>query len=210
MKSHSVRPLILCVHVVISTFPQRRKMSGLCPCPSASSPTRFTNLRASRKSGNLKAFVMWCSAMTFHPSTCLSRAASSSPLSGGTPPRHGTQVLVARSDIATAILALRGAKVGDTDARCGHGVRVGVECGAIGKVSFHRGRVMVPADLRRYHRLLLKKQCGVSSAPGEAQSRVPAAGGLEGDLIEQANADEEAELQIQLHQADGRLLRAIA
>jgi len=68
---------------------------------------------------------------------------------------------------------------------------------------------MVPADLRRYHRLLLKKQRGVSSAPGEAQSRVPAAGGLEGDLIEQANADEEAELQIQLHQADGRLLRAI-
>jgi len=68
---------------------------------------------------------------------------------------------------------------------------------------------MGPADLRRYHRLLLKKQRGVSSAPGEAQSRVPAAGGLEGDLIEQANADEEAELQIHLHQTDGRLLRAI-
>jgi hypothetical protein len=30
---------------------------------------RFTNLRASRKSGNLKAFVMWCSSMTFQPST---------------------------------------------------------------------------------------------------------------------------------------------
>ncbi len=68
---------------------------------------------------------------------------------------------------------------------------------------------MGPADLRRYHRLLLKKQRGLSSAPGEAQSRVPAAGGLEGDLIEQANADEEAELQIRLHQTDGRLLRAI-
>ncbi len=68
---------------------------------------------------------------------------------------------------------------------------------------------MGSADLRRYHRLLLKKQRGVWSAPGEAQSRVPAAGGLEGDLIEQANADEEAELQIQLHQADARLLRAI-
>src|SRR5882724_6438057 len=78
-----------------------------------------------------------------------------------------------------------------------------------GKVSSRRGSVMGPADLRRYHRLLLKKQRGVSPAPGEAQSRVPAAGGLEGDLIEQANADEEAELQIQLHQADGRLLRAI-
>ena len=39
---------------------------------------------------------------------------------------------------------------------------------------------MGSADLRRYHRLLLKKRRGVSSAPGEAQSRVPAAGGLEG------------------------------
>ncbi|HET8924361.1 MAG TPA: hypothetical protein VFN26_15345 [Candidatus Acidoferrum sp.] len=53
---------------------------------------------------------------------------------------------------------------------------------------------MGPADLRRYHRLLLEKQRELSSAPGEAQSRVPAAGGLEGELIEQANADEEAEL----------------
>jgi RNA polymerase-binding transcription factor DksA len=86
---------------------------------------------------------------------------------------------------------------------------VGVECGAIGKVSFHRGRFMGPADLQRYHRLLLKKQREASSAPGEAHSRVPAAGGLGGDLIEQANADEEAELQIRLHQTDGRLLRAI-
>jgi RNA polymerase-binding transcription factor len=68
---------------------------------------------------------------------------------------------------------------------------------------------MGPADLQRYHRLLLKKQREASSAPGEAHSRVPAAGGLEGDLIEQANADEEAALQIRLHQTDGRLLRAI-
>jgi RNA polymerase-binding transcription factor len=68
---------------------------------------------------------------------------------------------------------------------------------------------MGPADLRRYHRLLLQKQRELSSALGEAHSRVPAAGGLEGDLIDQANADEEAELQIRLHQTDGRLLRAI-
>jgi len=130
-------------------------------------------------------------------------------LSGGIPPRQGTQALAARSDITTVILALGRAKAGDTDARCGHGVRVGVECGAIGKVSFHRGSVMGPADLQRYSNLLLEKRRDLSSAQGEAQSRVPAAGGLQGDMIDQANADEEAELQIQLHQTDGRLLRAI-
>lgn len=68
---------------------------------------------------------------------------------------------------------------------------------------------MGPSDLRRYEKLLREKQLKLSSVPGEAPSRVPAAGGLEGDLIEQANADEEAELQIRLHQTDGRLLRAI-
>jgi len=64
-------------------------------------------------------------------------------------------------------------------------------------------------DLQRYERLLVKKRRDLSSVQGDAQSRVPAAGGLEGDLIEQANADEEAELQIRLRQTDGRLLRAI-
>ena len=64
-------------------------------------------------------------------------------------------------------------------------------------------------DLQRYERLLVNKRLELSSALGDAQSWVPAAGGLEGDLIEQANADEEAELQIRLHQTDGRLLRAI-
>ena len=68
---------------------------------------------------------------------------------------------------------------------------------------------MRPSDLQRYKRLLLEKRGELSSALGEAQSRVPAAGGLEGDLIDQANADAEAELQIQLHRTDGRLLRAI-
>jgi RNA polymerase-binding transcription factor len=68
---------------------------------------------------------------------------------------------------------------------------------------------MDPADLRRFHRLLLKKQRELSSAPGEVRSRLPATGGLKGDLIDQANADEEAELQIHLHQTEGRLARAI-
>src|SRR5215467_8252169 len=106
MKSLSVRPLILCVHTVISTFPHARKMSGWCPCSSASSPTRFTNLSASRKLGNLKVFVMWCSSITLHPSTCFCKATSSSPLSGGTPPRHGTHALAERSNILEMILAL--------------------------------------------------------------------------------------------------------
>ena len=68
---------------------------------------------------------------------------------------------------------------------------------------------MSPDDLRRYHRLLLEKQRELSSAPGETRSRVPAAGGLPGDLMDQANADAEAELQIRLHRTDGRLARAI-
>ena len=66
--------------------------------------------------------------------------------------------------------------------RYGRALRTRGSCGcrmrAIGKVSYHRGQVMEPVDLQRYHRLLLKKQREVSSALGEAQSRVPAAGGL--------------------------------
>jgi DnaK suppressor protein len=68
---------------------------------------------------------------------------------------------------------------------------------------------MSPDDLQRYHRLLLEKQRELSPAPGEAHSRVLAAGGLQGDMIDQANADAEAELQIGLHRTDGRLARAI-
>src|SRR6516225_7208642 len=64
-------------------------------------------------------------------------------------------------------------------------------------------------DLQRYKELLLDKQRELLSVQGDAAARVPAAGGLEGDLIDQANADEEAELQIHLHQTEGRLARAI-
>jgi DnaK suppressor protein len=68
---------------------------------------------------------------------------------------------------------------------------------------------MGPADLQRYKRLLMEKQRELSSVQEDAGARVPAAGGMEGDLIDQANADAEAELQIRLHETDGRLLRAI-
>lgn len=64
-------------------------------------------------------------------------------------------------------------------------------------------------DLQRYETLLVEKRRELSSPLSDAQFLVPAAGALERDLIEQANADEEAELQIRLHQTDGRLLRAI-
>lgn len=68
---------------------------------------------------------------------------------------------------------------------------------------------MGSADLQRYRRLLLEKQRELLSAQDDAGASLPAAGGLEGDLIDQANADAEAELQIRLHQTDSRLLRAI-
>jgi DnaK suppressor protein len=64
-------------------------------------------------------------------------------------------------------------------------------------------------DLQRYQEMLLDKQRELLSVRSDAAARVPAAGGLEGDLIDQANADAEAELQIRLHQTDARLLRAI-
>jgi DnaK suppressor protein len=68
---------------------------------------------------------------------------------------------------------------------------------------------MGPSDLQRYHRLLLEKQRELLSTHGEAQALVPAAGGLQGDFMDQATANSEAELQIRLHKSDGRLLRAI-
>src|SRR5208337_325691 len=40
----------------------------------------------------------------FHPSTCFWSVERSSPLSGGTPPRQGTHILAARSDIVEVIV----------------------------------------------------------------------------------------------------------
>jgi len=64
-------------------------------------------------------------------------------------------------------------------------------------------------DLDRYKRLLLAKLDESSAPRGEANAPVPGAGGGHGDLIDQANSDAEAELQVRVHQSDAHLLRAI-
>ena len=64
-------------------------------------------------------------------------------------------------------------------------------------------------DLDRYKRVLLEKRGEMSIARAEAESPIPAAGRQQGDLVDQANANNEAELQIHLHETDLRLLRAI-
>ena len=55
---------------------------------------------------------------------------------------------------------------------------------------------MGPRNLERYKRLLLAKLEEMSTTRTETESPVVAAGGLEGDLIDQANADAEPELQV--------------
>ncbi len=62
-------------------------------------------------------------------------------------------------------------------------------------------------ELQRYKRLLVEKRQKLLTA--SAGGIIPAAGCVEGDPGDQANADAEAELEIQLHRTDGRLLRAI-
>ena len=63
-------------------------------------------------------------------------------------------------------------------------------------------------ELQRCKRLLLAKRDELSPAD-EAATHVPPAGEPEGDLMERANADAEAELHIRLHATHGRLLKAI-
>src|SRR5260370_24559675 len=74
---------------------------------------------------------------------------------------------------------------------------------------FPGGPVMGLTDLQRYTKLLLEKGRELSSAKSDARALVPATGGLQGDMIDQANADAAAELQIRLHRTDGRQARAI-
>src|SRR5712692_3153141 len=81
---------------------------------------------------------------------------------------------------------------------------------AIVSCSERIGRQIVDTiNLQRYKRLLLAKRQELSASALEAYAPVPSAGGWQGDLMDQASADVEAELQIRLHQSDLRLARAI-
>jgi len=64
-------------------------------------------------------------------------------------------------------------------------------------------------ELQRYKRLLVKKRQELLTASTNAGAVIPGAGHVEGDPVDQASADAEAELEIQLHRIDGRLLRVI-
>jgi RNA polymerase-binding transcription factor DksA len=68
---------------------------------------------------------------------------------------------------------------------------------------------MLRSELDRYKRALLEKRGELSIASAEAESPIPAAGGQQGDPVDQANADTEVDRQISLHHTDRRLLRAI-
>lgn len=64
-------------------------------------------------------------------------------------------------------------------------------------------------ELRKYKDLLVEARKKLQSPITGTGHAVPGAGGIEGDDLDQASADTEAELQIRLHQSDGRLHRAI-
>jgi len=78
-----------------------------------------------------------------------------------------------------------------------------------GNYAAFRASVVNARDLQRYKRLLLAKLDELSATRGGAEALVPSAGVSHGDLVDQANSDAEAELQVSVHQSDARLLRAI-
>jgi DnaK suppressor protein len=69
--------------------------------------------------------------------------------------------------------------------------------------------IMDAKHLQIYGRLLLAKRDELSAPRDKATALVPPGRESEGDRMECASADAEAELQVRLHQADGRLLKAI-
>lgn len=78
-----------------------------------------------------------------------------------------------------------------------------------GNYAAFRASIVNARDLQRYKRLLLAKVDELSATRGGAEAPVPSAGVSHGDLVDQANSDAEAELQVSVHQSDARLLRAI-
>jgi DnaK suppressor protein len=68
---------------------------------------------------------------------------------------------------------------------------------------------MLTSEVQRYKRLLEAKRQELIAAGTDEGSLIPGVGGHNADPIDQANADAEAELQIQLHRTYGKLLRAI-
>ncbi len=68
---------------------------------------------------------------------------------------------------------------------------------------------MNASHLVQYKQLLLAKRRELSAITVQASTRVAGVGDPGGDLIDKANADAEAELQIRLHHTHSRLLWAI-
>ena len=64
-------------------------------------------------------------------------------------------------------------------------------------------------DVQRYKQLLIAKRDELSDRRADNVRHTPGAGGMMGDLADQANADAEAALRIQVHRSDAHLLRAI-
>ena len=69
--------------------------------------------------------------------------------------------------------------------------------------------VVSARDFERYKRLLLVKRDELSARRDAAAALVPPAGDSEGDFMDRASADAEAELEVRLHQSDLRLVHAI-
>ena len=89
-------------------------------------------------------------------------------------------------------------------------LHVGVECDVKRKrLRFSGENIVNAADLQHYRRLLLAKRDELSATRDEAAALVPPAGDSEGDLMDRASADTEAELQVRVHQSDAHLVRAI-